>query len=239
MVESMQPYGQALTDYFNGNLSATEFLLRDDGRKFEMPAFVYFRDLKDFTIIENKALELCFGKILDIGAGAGIHTLELQNKGLNVTALDISPESVEIMKNRGIKNTECADIFTYFKKKFNTLLMLSHGIGLTSSLEGFKRFLNHAYELTESNGILIFDTLDVRITNDPVHLEYQERNKKMGRYFGEIHMQIEYKGVKGNPFSWLHIYPETLAKEVAKTGWIHKIIHKEPSGDYLVKLSKE
>lgn len=238
MQKPMKPYGRALTDYFNGDLSVKIKIHRDDGENFEVPVSMFFKEPEDFSIIENKAIELCFGKVLDIGAGTGSHSLELQRKGFDVTSIDISPEAVEIMIKRGVKNAQCYDIYKYNDKKFNTLLMLSHGIGIVEDIAGLIEFLNHAYTLTEDNGILVVDSLDVRCTDNPAHLAYHERNKRMGRYFGEIHMQFEYKGIKGVQFSWLHIDPDTLEQELTKTRWFSEIIHKEVSGDYLVKLMK-
>ncbi|MFW6243194.1 MAG: class I SAM-dependent methyltransferase [bacterium] len=239
MSESMSPYGKALTDYYQGDDSAEIIYHRDDGHSIKSPVQIFFREESDMSIIEKKALQLCFGDVLDIGAGTGLHSLILQNEGLNVKAIDISPKAVEIMKNRGVKNVECRNIFKYEGEKFDTLLMLLHGIGITGNLKGFHKYLKHAYELTKSNGIIVFDSLDVRCTDNPKHLEYHEYNRKRGRYIGEIQMQIEYKGEKGKPFNWLHIDPDTLNKEIKKNKWDCEIIHKESSGDYLAKLKKE
>ncbi|MGE5558828.1 MAG: class I SAM-dependent methyltransferase [Bacillota bacterium] len=234
--QAMKPHGLALLDYYNGDTSATVTIIREDGKKVELPAQVFFNDSPNFSKIEQIAIELCFGNILDIGAGSGRHSLALQNKGLNVFAIDIAPEAVDIMKKNGIKNVECIDIYEFKGHKFDTLLMLMHGIGMTENLAGLNRFLNHAHSLINPNGSLIFDSLDVRCTDNSDDLAYQERNKALNRYFGEIHMQFEYKGVKGEPCIWLHIDPETLINESLKAGWICKILYKEPWGDYLAKL---
>jgi SAM-dependent methyltransferase len=160
----------------------------------------------------------------------------LQNKGLNVVAIDISPEAVEVIKKNGIKNAECIDVYEFKGQKFDTLLMLMHGIGMTENLVGLNRFLNHAHSLINPNGQLLFDSLDVRTDPD---LDYQKRNKALNRYFGEIHMQFEYKGIKGEPCIWLHIDPETLTIEALKAGWACEIVYKEPRGDYLAKLTEK
>ena len=235
----MSPYGKALVDYYQGDDSAEIIHHREDGYSIKLPVEIFFREESKMSKIEWKALQLCFGNVLDIGAGTGLHSLILQDKGLNVKAIDISPESVEVMKNRGVRNAECRDIFEFEGEKFDTLLMLLHGIGITGDLDGFHRYLKHAYELTEPNGIVLFDSLDVRCTDNPKHLEYQEYKRKKGEYIGEIKMEIEYKGEKGSLVNWLHLDPDTLKKEIKKTKWSCEIIHKEPSGDYLAKLEKE
>ena len=239
MSEAMTPYGKALNNYYQGDDSAEIIFHRDDGNSIQLPVKIFFREESEMSNIEKKALELCFDEVLDIGAGTGLHSLILQRNGLNVTAIDISPKAVEIMKDRGVKNSECIDVFKYDCGKFDTLLMLLHGIGITGDLDGFHRYLKHAHELTKPNGIIVFDSLDVRCTDNPKHLKYHEYNRKRGRYIGEIHMKIEYKGEIGKSFNWLHIDPDTLNKEIKKTKWNCEIIHKESSGDYLAKLTKE
>jgi len=237
--QAMKPYGLALIDYYNGDSSATVTIIRDDGKKFQVPAQKFFNDSPNFSKIEQVAIDLCFGNVLDIGAGTGRHSLVLQNKGLNVFAIDIAPQAVDIMKKNGIKSAKCIDIYDFKGYKFDTLLMLMHGIGMTENLAGLNRFLHHAHSLINPNGILVFDSLDVRVNNTPENIEYQEKNKLMNRYFGEIHMQFEYKGIKGEPCIWLHVDPETLISESLKAGWNCEIIHKEPWGDYLAKLTEK
>lgn len=237
--QSMDPYGLALRDYFNGDRSSTLILHRDDGREFELPAKVFFAEPPEFTKIEKLALELCFGHVLDIGAGTGRHSLELQNKGLNVYAIDIAAEAVEIMKKRGVKKVECKDIFAFNNGQFDTLLLLLHGIGMVETIAGLNKFLKHAHSLIRPNGLLIFDSLDVRRTDDPANLAYQESNRLKNRYIGEIHLQFEYKGQKGDPWIWLHVNPETLYHEASKAGWVFEMIYEEPWGDYLAKLTEK
>lgn len=233
----MQPYGLALIDYFNGDHSATQIFHRDDGVDFEMPISVFFGGTKEFSRIEQAAVDLCRGKILDVGAGTGRHSLVLQDKGLDVVALDVSSEAVDIMTRRGVRNVCHANIFEFNTGTYDTLLMLLHGIGMVGDLAGLHRFLEHARTLLNPGGSLVFDSLDVRCTSDPVHLAYHESNRKKNRYIGEIHFQIEYKGKKGNPFSWLQIDPETLRQEALSSGWSSKIVCQEQWGDYLAQLN--
>ena len=233
----MGPYGLALMDYFKGDHSARQTFHRDDGIDFEMPISVFFREETDFSPIEHDALDLCHGKILDIGAGSGHHSLALQKRGLSVDALDVSPEAVQIMTQRGVKNVRHADIFELEGGQFDTLLMLGHGIGMVGDLTGLHRFLERARTLLHPGGTLVFDSLDVRCTSDPVHLAYHESNRKKNRYIGEIRFQIEYKGTKGQLFSWLQIDPETLRREAVSPGWSCEIVRQESWGDYLAQLT--
>lgn len=235
---SMNLYGKALIDYHHGEHDAIIILHREDGFSAELPLKVFFAGSREFSKIEQLALECCRGNILDIGAGTGRHSLVLQERGFFPCALDISPEAVEIMKIKGVKNTVCADIFKYDQSRFDTLLMLDHGIGMTATLAGFRRFLQHAEGLLKPGGQLIFDSLDVQCTVDAANLAYHEINRMKNRYIGEIHLRFEYKGLKGEPWTWLHIDPVTMAREATGAGWHSEILHSEPSGDYLAKLTK-
>jgi SAM-dependent methyltransferase len=236
---AMTLYGLALLDFYNGNRDSFVTLHRDDDEKFDLPISIFFNDEHNFSVIEMKALELCVGNVLDVGAGTGRHSLFLQHNGVNTCSIDISPEAIEIMQKRGMKNVTCESFFDFNNGKFDTILLLLHGIGMVENLDGFRRFLIHAEQLLNPGGIIVFDALDVRCTKDPKNLEYHERNRKLNRYIGEIHMQFEYKGVVGEPYSWLHIDPDTLENEISKTGWTLEIAHCEPTGDYLVKLFKK
>jgi SAM-dependent methyltransferase len=235
--QSMDSYGQALLDFHQGAMSATITVLRDDGYASPLPAAVFFRKPSEFSGIERAALSLCKGKVLDIGAGTGIHTLALQAQGLPVTAIDISPQAVEIMSQHGVQDVRRVDLFDFHEERFDTLLMMLHGIGMVETLPGLDRFLSHAKQLASPGGQVIFDSLDVRHTDDPLHLAYQEANRKAGRYFGEIRMRFEYQNQKGPLFGWLHVDAETLADHAGQAGWECRILHPREDGNYLAQLS--
>ena len=235
--QSMQPYGLALMDFFNGDTSAKVTSHRDDGQTEDLPLDVFFREPADFSSLERAAIDCCRGHVLDVGAGAGCHSLALQARGLSVCAIDISPQAVEIMLKRGVRVVHCANIFSFSGGPFDTILMMMHGIGITATLSGLDRFLDHAHRLLKPDGQILFDSLDVRYTDNPIHLAYQRANRQAGRYFGQIRLQFEYRGQKGLPFGWLNVDPETLAGHAAKANWSCEIIHQEDSGDYLARLT--
>ena len=237
--ESMKPFGMALLDYANGKNDAAFFFERDDGFVEEQPVSVYFRKPSDFFQHEHTALDLCNGHILDIGAGAGIHSLYLQDKGFDVTAIDILPEAVEVMSKSGVKDSRCADIFNYSGKPFNTLLLLGRGIGMVENLLGLESFLSEVKRLLKSDGQLILNSCDVSKTSMPEHLAYQELNTKRGRYIGEIGSQLRYKNFVGKSFSWLHVDPKTLAEYSSKIGWHFEVVEQEIDGNYLARLTFE
>ena len=245
--KSMEPYGLALLDYFNGDSSAKVIIHRDDGEKSNLPIEPFFRGAENFLPMEQTALDLCYGRVLDVGAGAGPHSLELQNKGLYVcarsnarlrlSAIDISTQACEIMKKRGVKDVRCVDILYFEAEPFDTVLMLGRGIGIVENLAGLDSFLDDVHKLVKQDGQILLNSLDVRCTNDPVHLTYHEANRKANRYFGECCFQFEYKGQKGPVWKWLFVDPETLSSHALKTGWSCRIISQEESGGYLAQLA--
>src|SRR5574341_2064878 len=108
-----RPHGRALLDFFNGDTSAEIVVHADDGETEVVPISVFFRGPAEFSALEEAALDLCRGRVLDAGAGAGCHALALQERDLPVCAIDIAPEAVEVMRRRGVKDAHCADIFHF------------------------------------------------------------------------------------------------------------------------------
>lgn len=236
--EAMQAYGLALVDYLKGNKEAVITVCRDDGFQSELPARVFLRPPEEFSAIERKAIELCRGAILDVGAGGGSISLFLQSKRARIKAIDICPELVGIMRWRGVENVEQADIFQLDNAQFDTILLLGNGIGMVETINGLESFLNKAAGLLKPGGQLIFDSLDVRKTDIREHLKYQKANKKAGRYFGEIRMQFRY-GDKESPFfGWLQVDADTLQEYAVKTGWACKIVLEQDDGEYLAQLTR-
>jgi ubiquinone/menaquinone biosynthesis C-methylase UbiE len=235
--ESMKPYGLALLDYYHGNEDAVFLYERDDGFVEQGHVSVLFRKPSGFFKHEHKALDLCYGYVLDIGAGAGIHSLTLQDKGLKVTAIDISPEAVSIMARSGVKDVHCSDIHDLKSKTFDTLLLLGRGIGMAGNLNGLQTFLIDVKALLKKGGQLLLNSCDVSNTSSPEHLSYHELNMKAGRYIGEIGMRFRFKNVVGESFSWLHVDAKTLSEYASKTGWKAEVIDQEEDGNYLARLT--
>ena len=199
------------------------------GPRVEMPISVYFRNEKQLPILEKKALELCQGKTLDIGAGAGSHALILQNRNQEVAGLEISPTACEVMKNRGLKNVICQDIFKLNNEKFDTLLLLMNGIGLCGDLIGFRKFLKKAKTLLNENGSLIFDSSDINYM-------YEDNIFPTDLYYGEVNCRYEYQKKITDWFKWLYLDFQTMEKIALEEGWVSELIYEDENDQYLVKL---
>lgn len=222
--------GNAIMDYYNYERNHILWVHDHHGPKVEMPVSTYFRRESMMPELELRALSLCKGKVLDIGAGAGSHTLALEDREVDVTAMDISPQLVEVMNMRGVTKSIEADIFKFNASRFDTLLLLMNGIGLVGNIDGLRRFLQHCGTLLLPDGQLIFDSSDVSYL-------YEDDIPVLDGYYGEIECRYEYRKQKSEWFSWLYIDRNTLQLVANDEGWRMEIITEDESGQYLARLT--
>lgn len=223
-------FGRALMDHYQGKQNDPLYLFTQDSPDLEvMPVDLFFRQGKDFPDMEQIALALCDGSVLDVGAGAGSHTLFLQERGYDVTALERSPLACQVMQQRGVKQLIQADIFHYNAQQYDTLLFLMNGIGLVQSISGLEGFLEHAKRLLKPGGQLLFDSSDIAYF-------YTEGLPSSGPYYGEIRFQYEYQDKKSEPFQWLYIDQATLIRIGHAAGWVVQILDEDDHFQYLVRM---
>ncbi len=232
----MTPFEAALAAYHAGDEEACFIIHRDDGLEEAVPLHGFF-EAHEFLRLDERALELCRGEVLDVGAAAGRHSLALQRRGLEVWSLDILPEAVRILAARGARRPILADIFQWQERPFDTVLMLMNGIGLVGTPERLDEFLAHARKLVKPGGQILCDSYDVRVTKDPDHVTYRERNQELGRAMGQQWLQIEFEKQKTAPFPWLHLDFESLTRHGAQAGWGCEQLGAELDGRYLARLT--
>ena len=227
--------GRAIWDYFyqeNPEDLQTETSISELD---DLPVSYLFRNYKEMNALEQKALDLSFGKVLDVGAGAGSHSLYLQNKrNLEVTALDISPKSIEICKARGVKNAVCEDFLKFSDSKFDTILLLMNGTWIFQSLKNLDQYLQKLKNLISENGQILLDSTDI--------LYMYDQDDDGGvlvpaiGYYGELDYHIHYKGESELPMKWLYLDFNTLKNAAIANGFkIQKI--KQLDDSYLAKLT--
>ena len=233
----MDTYSQALQNYHEGKEPDSYEIVRDDGYSSIVPISIFFDDTH-FSKIELLALDSCRGKVLDVGAGAGRHTLELQRRKIDVTAIDISQNAVTIMKNRGVKNLIHSDILDLTDIKFDTLLMLMNGIGMVGNSANLEMFLIKAKQILNKKGIIVFDSVDVSKTKNPKHVNYRKKNLQDSKLPGQQKLRIKYAGVTGDWFNWLHISFNELSECIQDNGFSAELIQTEKNGQYVAKLQK-
>ncbi len=226
-------------------LALSDYLVKQEDRKiivhspdFEddiIPVSYYFRNRPHLPKLEREAILRCRGRVLDAGAGAGSHALILQNEGHEVTALDLSEGACEVMRKRGISNVVCDDLFNYSEKRFDTILMMMNGIGLTKSIEGLKRFLHRVPSLLNAGGQVIFDS-----TNLIYLLEHEDGSVLLNLndvYYGEIEFQLEYAGYISESFNWLYIDYDTFEWLADDAGLKAELVSEGENLSYLATLN--
>ncbi len=221
--------GIAIADYYFNTSPAKLWVYDTIGPRVEMDVSTYFRPWTRMPALEQIAIGECRGEVLDIGAGAGSHALELQRRGIPVTALDISPKAVGVMQERGISRACQGNVFDFDSGQYDTLLLLMNGIGLVGDLPGLRRFLGHARRLLRPDGQLIFDSSDVAYL-------YEDSPMPTGRYYGEISCYYGYKRMKTEPFSWLYIDYHTLERLADEEGWSVELLFEDGNDQYLVRM---
>ncbi|MEN7547748.1 methyltransferase domain-containing protein [Rapidithrix thailandica] len=227
---SYQPVSEAISDAL-AQMPHHDLLLHTSyGATEQMPVEVFFRSYEEMPLLEQYALEMCQGKILDIGAGAGAHCLVLQEMNQQVSALEISPLLTKVMQKRGVKNTFTADIFTFTQLPFDTLLLLMNGIGLAGQLSKLQQLLQHLKSLLSPQGQILLDSSDIRYL-------YGDTDMPENSYFGEIAYQYEYRGKKGDWFSWLYVDIDTLSSIASQCGYHCQLIHENEEEQYLARLT--
>lgn len=229
-------FGKAILDYQTGN--APEDLITETSitEEDEMSVAYLFRSYKEMPALEKKALQLAKGKVLDVGCGAGSHSLYLQNeKKLEVTAIDISEGAIEASRLRGINNALCCDILEFNNEKFDTIVMLMNGIGITGKLKDISAYLQKLKSLLNPGGQILLDSSDIIYMFD----EDEDGGKWIpaGDYYGEVVFTLHYKGETEIPFNWLYIDYNTLQNAAHANGLNCELVAEGDHYDYLARLS--
>ncbi|MFH1530076.1 MAG: class I SAM-dependent methyltransferase [Pseudomonadota bacterium] len=195
---------------------------------WDMPVEHFFRSASELPPVERTALRLCEGHVLDAGAGSGTHALALEALGHEVTAIDILPDAVEVMRVRGLRDPRVGDIFTFDGGPYDSVLMLMNGIGIVGDLDGLDRIFRALRRLVVPGGQVLFDSTDLA--------ERGGRRGRRGRYGGEVTFTLTYRGKTGPTFPWLFVDSDTLGDAALDNGWSGEVVYQEPDGHYLCRL---
>ncbi|NDV59790.1 class I SAM-dependent methyltransferase [Bacteroides sp. 519] len=230
------PMGAAIAEYY---VHGKADRLRVFSSQFDEDAIhvrQLFRNFKQMPPLEKTALKLAEGKILDVGAGSGCHTLALQEMGKEVCAIDISVRSVTIMRLRGVKDVQLMNLFDeQFLGSFDTILMLMNGSGIIGKIENFPVFFRKMKQLLRPGGCIYMDSSDLKYLFEDEDGSYVI--DLAGNYYGEIDFQMQYKDIKGEPFDWLYVDFETLSLYANQNGFNAELVKEGTHYDYLAKLS--
>ena len=229
------PMGAAIHDYYHtgkaGKLIVKSTMFEDD----EIPVGSLFRDFVQMPALERAALNLAQGRILDVGAGSGCHSVALKAMGKDAVAIDISPLSVAVMRERGLDAREIDFFDQSFDEKFDTVLMLMNGTGIIGRLENMPAFFERLKSLLDAGGSVLIDSSDLK------YLYEEEDGSFMidlaDEYSGLVDYQVKYKNVLGEPFDWLYVDFETLSYYASENGFTAELVYEGEHYDYLARLT--
>ena len=231
-------FGKAILDYQTGNNPEDVITETSISEADEMSVAYLFRDYKSMPKIEQKALQLTRGKVLDVGCGAGSHTLYLQKEQhLDVTAIDISPSAIEACRLRGVKKAMVADVMQMEGQKFDTILLLMNGTGIFGRLNKISGFLQKLKSLLNDGGQILIDSSDIIYMFD----EDEDGGKWIPTdtdYYGELVFTVSYKNQTEEPFDWLYLDYNTLQNAAHANGLNCELVMEGKHYDYLARLTQ-
>lgn len=228
--------GAAIAEYHKTGKAKKLRVFSPDFDEDEIPVDLLFRSYDDMPELEQQALSMAEGKILDVGAGAGCHSLALLQMQKDVTAIDISPLSVETMLARGVNTALEQDFFT-ITEKYDTILMLMNGIGIVGTVANLPSLFTHINDILSDNGQLILDSSDISyVFEEEDGIIYLPEGDG---YYGELVYQMQYGDIKGDSFPWLYIDFETLRNIALNNGFNAELLQTGEHYDYLARITRK
>jgi len=236
MDKEKDPMGQAIAEYHKKGRAKKLRLFSPMFYEDEFPVATLFREYKDMPVLEQQAIDIASGRILDVGAGAGCHSLELQRRGANVTAIDISPASVDTMRQRGVAHALLQDFYEV-DEQYDTVLMLMNGIGIVGRLDGMDAFFAQLDRILAPGGKVLFDSSDICYVfeGEDGIIELPATPE----YYGEIEYQMQYGPMKGEPFNWLYVDADTMGEIATAHGYNFTVVKNGEHYDYLASLTRK
>ncbi len=233
--------GQVMWAYYHGR-DVIEIWERDDGffTATSTEPKRYFLKYKDWAPHEKRAMKFVKGTVLDIGCGAGRHSLYLQNKGFNVLGIDPSPLAVRVCKLRGVKQTKVLSIedVTFKSGTFDTILMLGNNFSVFGSFKKARRLLSKLHRMTSRRALIIAETRDPYKTDHPGYLEYYEQNKTKNRMSGQLRGRVRFEKFVSKWFDWLMVSKDEMKEILNGTKWtVQKFIDSEDA-QYVAIIKK-
>ncbi|WP_159945322.1 MULTISPECIES: bifunctional 2-polyprenyl-6-hydroxyphenol methylase/3-demethylubiquinol 3-O-methyltransferase UbiG [unclassified Nocardiopsis] len=215
--------------------AAFEIIERDDGHISAADAIRYFTPVEALSELDQAAVAMARGRILDVGTGAGRHALALRHQGKDVVGLDPSPGAVEVTRQRGV----AAELGSIAHPPegigaFDTLLLLGNNLGLLQGTQRAPMVLRHLALLARRGAQLIGTGMDPA-SSDPDHIAYQDRNRQRGRLPGQIRMRVRSGALATDWFDYLLLGPDELDRLTRPSPWRLETV-QEQGRKYLAVL---
>ncbi len=233
-------FGQMLLDQYLGKGSA-QVIERDDGLISVADPADYFMSYSQWSEDIKTAIKSASGKVLDIGCGAGRHALYLQSQNQDVLGIDISPLAIEVCHRRGLIHRRLLSITKASTRLglFDTILLLGNNFGLFANQKRAKWLLRRFYAMTPPDGVILFQSTDPYLTDDPIHTAYHENNRRRGRLSGQLRIRVRYREIKDPWFDYLLVSLREMEEILCDTGWRIDELFDEDPPQYVTKLIKE
>jgi SAM-dependent methyltransferase len=233
------PFGRAFIDHHLGRETELVFE-RDDGYSNTSELPHYFREYEAFSPYEKDVLSCAGRRVLDVGCGAGRHSLWLEREGLDVTGVDSSPLALEVCKRRGVQNLVRGEVHSlpFREAHFDTIVLLGNGFGLAGRLEETVDLLRTLHGITSDGAHVLTDCRNPVITREKAHLEYHEANRKRGRPAGEVRIRAKCKSEVSDWFHLLMVTPQDMEEVCGKAGWRVKEFFEDAGPSYGAVLEK-
>lgn len=229
-------FGKAILDFQTNNSPQNIFTETSISEEDEMEISYLFRNFNQMPMLEQKALQLCKGSILDVGCGAGSHSLYLQNElNLNVTSIDISQNAIKTCNLRGLKKAKVQNVLEVKNETFDTILILMNGTGIFGTLSETPKYLQKLKSLLNKKGQILIDSSDLIYMFD----EDDDGGKWIlgDKYYGELTFKLKYKNQIDEPFNWLYLDFNTLKNSCLDNNLVCDMIFNGDNFDYLVKIT--
>ena len=242
LTDTQDAYGHLLSDYHNGRENV-EIVEREDGfiDVSRLGPFNYFAEYNDWAEHQRTGIAHATGRVLDIGCGAGRHSIYLQEQGLEVLGTDISPLAIQTCQSRGLKNTLVANVTQLNSKigTFDTILMMGHNFGLVGNYKRAKWLLRRFAAMTTDTAKIIVETLDPYQTEEPCHLAYHQFNRDRERMSGQLRLRIRYRQYTTPWFDYLFVSKAEMEDILDGTAWqTERYINAANTPTYVAILSK-
>ena len=228
------PMGQAIAEFHKKGRAVKLRVFSSMFYEDNIPVATLFREFDGVPRLEQQMLRMAEGRVLDVGAGSGCHSLELMKMGKETVAIDISELSVEVMKDRGV-DARCVDFFDErFCEQFDTIIMAMNGIGIVGRVERLPEFFKRAKQLLNAGGCILLDSSDLRYVfeNEDGSLDID----LAAGYYGEVDYAMKYRTVQGDSFDWLYIDFATLQMYANESGFECEKVADGDHYDYLACL---
>lgn len=241
--KSQDAHGRLIYDYYKGRPLGVEIVERDDGFVNSGAGGAYLSEYKEWPAREKSAIRLAKRRVLDIGCGGGRHSLFLQENGLDVTGVDISPLAIQVCKARGLKDARVMSIDRVGPSlgRFDTILMLGNNFGLFGNKSKARVLLRRFLNMTNPKGRIIAESLDIyKPPVDPAHKRYHMMNTGRGRMPGQVKIRIRYRSLATPWFDYLLVSKKEMKQILMGTGWrVRRFFSSKKGPAYIAVIERE